>query len=1007
MQLDGSRTSESCLGTETLVEFLESRADSAVRARVEQHASRCASCRKIMSVLACSSTPATVSPTPIPRIGGVHAPGTRVGRYLIEREIGAGGMGVVYAARDPELDRVVALKLVRGDSSSSTPARLRREAQAMAQLAHPNVVAVYDVGAFEDCIFIAMEYVAGQTLARWADAPLSQREILDAYRAAGRGLAAAHAAGIVHRDFKPENVFVGSDGRVLVGDFGLARTTATTGAAPSSAFAAAVGPAAVCAEAATPPIMLTAPGALVGTPYYMAPELYAGADADARSDQFSFCVALFTTLYGERPFDGDTLAALVDNMNAGRLRVPRISPRPPKRVHAAICRGLAADPAKRFASLDDLLRELAPASHRWARRTAGLVAGVLLAAAIVAAILVVRTDPPAATDQRCSGARAEFAKRWNPERRAAIASGFAASQAPFAATVLAQVTAALDRYAETWVQAHTEACRATRILGQQTEAELEARMICLEQCRQDAGALIDALAAADFGAVARSVAAVTNLPDVAACADLPVLRQIIALPTDAAARAKLGELMQRLSTAGARYITGWFAQALELTHAIVSEARTLGYLPFESQAELQQGSIETTLGLYANAERSLMAAAWSAEAGRNDVVAARVWTALVFVVGVARADYARASTLVPRATAAIARIGGNAEIESELHRVLGAMAFDELDLDAAQQHLETAVALGERASGPESLVVADSLDELALTLLEQGRASQAIALAQRAHAIVGKLLGTDHPHIAFSLDKLGAAHAALGDDTAAERELRRALALRVWALGPDSPVLASSLSELADLLRRRRRVAEALVLFRRAVALTEKDLGPDHPDLIDMRVGLGLTLGQLGHHAEAEEQLHRAEVVASKVFGADHARVMSVVAARGELRMLQSRWRDAIVLYEKAIPALEKSRGRRIARASAWSGLCRAYVELQQPDRALAPLKLLASELDELDRGNRASIEFTLARTLWLTGGDRKRARALAEDALTVDRAETGNDDTAEIQRWLTTHRPG
>jgi tetratricopeptide (TPR) repeat protein/predicted Ser/Thr protein kinase len=1003
MQAEGSQASEPCLGTETLAFFLEGRADPAVRARVEQHASRCASCRKIMSALARCDTPATVSLTPMPRVGGVHPPGTRVGRYLIEREIGAGGMGVVYAARDLELDRVVALKLVRGDSSASTPARLRREAQAMAQVAHPNVVAVYDVGAFEDRIFIAMEYVAGQTLARWANAPLSQREILDAYRAAGRGLAAAHAAGIVHRDFKPENVFVGSNGRVLVGDFGLARTPVATGAAPSSAFAASVGPAAVCAEAATPPVMLTAPGALLGTPYYMAPELYTGADADARSDQFSFCVALFTTLYGERPFDGDTLASLVDNMHSGRLRVPRISPRPPKPVHAAICRGLAADPAKRFASLDELLRELAPTSHRWARRMAGLVAGVLVSVAIVAAIVEVQAGPPAATDQRCSGARAEFAKRWNPERRAAIASAFAASQLPFAATVLAQVTTALDRYAETWAQAHTEACRATRILGQQTEAELEARMICLEQRLQGASALIDTLAAPASGAVARSVAAVTRLPAVAECADLPVLRQIIALPTDAVARARLGELMQRLSIAAARYNTGSFAQALELTSAVVPEAHTLGYLPFEAQAELQQGSIEATLGLYANAERSLMAAAWSAEAGRNDVVAARVWTVLVSVVGNARADYARARTLVPRATAAIARIGGNAEIESVLHRVLGAMAFDELDLDAAQKHLETAVALGERASGPESLVVADSLDELAHTLLEQGRASQAIALAQREHAIVQKLLGTDHPHIVFSLDTLGEAHAALGDDTAAERELRRALALGVWAYSPDNPVIVPTLSELAGFLRRHGRVPEALVMSRRAVALIEKELGPDHPALIEVLVRLGLTLGQLGRHAEADEQLRRAEAVASKAFGVDHARVMSVVAARGELRILQSRWRDAVALYEKAIPALEKSRGRRVALADAWSGLCRAYVELQQPDRALA---LLARKLEALDTGNRATIEFTLARALWLTGGDRKRARALAEDALTVDRAEAGIYDAAEIRRWLTSHRP-
>jgi predicted Ser/Thr protein kinase len=403
MQVERARAGGQCLETEALVDFVEGRVDPAVRARVEQHASRCASCRKIMSALADGGTPATASLTAVPRLGRGYSPGTRVGRYLIEREIGAGGMGVVYAARDPELDRIVALKLVRGDSRADTPARLRREAQAMARLTHPNVVAVYDVGAFEDCIFIAMEYVAGQTLARWADAPRTQREILDAYRAAGRGLAAAHAAGIVHRDFKPENVLVGSDGRVRVGDFGLARMRVATDSTPPSRFAAGAIPAAICAGAATRPVLLTAPGMLLGTPCYMAPELCAGADADARSDQFSFCVALFTALHGERPFEGDTFAALVDSMRAGRLRVPRTSPRPSKRVHAAICRGLATDPARRFASLDELLHELAPCSRRWARRMAGLIAGVLAAAAIAAAAVAVRAPPPV-IDPRCSGA---------------------------------------------------------------------------------------------------------------------------------------------------------------------------------------------------------------------------------------------------------------------------------------------------------------------------------------------------------------------------------------------------------------------------------------------------------------------------------------------------------------------------------------------------------------------------------------------------------------------------
>ena len=206
---------EPCLGDDTIVDFMEQRADAAVRARVEEHASRCAACREVLSSLARSGPPVLAEPE--------LAPHTRVGRYEIVRQIGAGGMGVVYAAHDPELDRLVAVKLLRGDADPDLQQRLRREARAMAQLVHPNVVAVHDVGAFDGRTFIAMEYVPGETLLHWVAGRHTAREILAIYVAAGQGLAAAHAAGLVHRDFKPENVLIGRDGRPRVGDFGLAR----------------------------------------------------------------------------------------------------------------------------------------------------------------------------------------------------------------------------------------------------------------------------------------------------------------------------------------------------------------------------------------------------------------------------------------------------------------------------------------------------------------------------------------------------------------------------------------------------------------------------------------------------------------------------------------------------------------------------------------------------------------------------------------------------------------
>jgi serine/threonine protein kinase len=339
--------------------------------------------------------------------GGPKHP-VHVGRYQILGRIGTGGMGVVYRAHDPELARDVAVKLMNaeaiGDDQTATArARLIREARAMARLAHPNVIHVYDVGVVEDGVFIAMELVEGMSLAAW-QAPTPEgvrrdwRDVLRRYVDAGRGLAAAHAAGIVHRDFKPENVLVGSDGRVRVGDFGLAGTPAITddaSAEDGSAEDRAVVSLASSEHAralegsgdegiAT---SLTRTGAVLGTPKYMAPEQEHGALANARSDQFSFCVALFEGLYGRAPFDGDTVARYRRNVRAGRLVGAPIDTKVRGWIYAEIIRGLAVDPAARHPGLDALLDRLERAlvDPRVARR--GWVRRVALSVPLVGAAL--------------------------------------------------------------------------------------------------------------------------------------------------------------------------------------------------------------------------------------------------------------------------------------------------------------------------------------------------------------------------------------------------------------------------------------------------------------------------------------------------------------------------------------------------------------------------------------------------------------------------------------------
>ena len=329
----------------------------------------------------------------------------RVGRYVVDSRIGAGGMGVVYRAHDPELARDVAVKLMNADTAgskdtSTARARLVREARAMARLAHPNVIHVYDVGTTDDGVFIAMELVDGCSLARWLeDQAPPWREILRHYVDAGRGLAAAHDAGVIHRDFKPENVLLGDDGRVRVGDFGLAG-----------------GPAAIDHTSADseldresgdlhgPSGSLTRTGALLGTPKYMAPEQESGAIAGARSDQFSFCVALYEALYGYPPFEGESVAEYRHNVRHGRVLDPPPESRVRGWVHAEIVRGLSVDPSDRHPQLTPLLDRLEEAlvdpsvARRRRRRNRGIaVAGgvTVLLAAGVAGLLVL---PPGASE---------------------------------------------------------------------------------------------------------------------------------------------------------------------------------------------------------------------------------------------------------------------------------------------------------------------------------------------------------------------------------------------------------------------------------------------------------------------------------------------------------------------------------------------------------------------------------------------------------------------------------
>jgi hypothetical protein len=510
------QTRERCLDAGELADFVHGALSPREAAAIERHVARCAACRSLLSLVARSDSRAPLAwAASLSSLGAMpRAPdaapdalfeGTRVGRYVLRDRLGAGAMGVVFTAHDPELEREIAIKLLRGDLADDAPrlpltARMLHEAQAMARLAHPNVVAVHDVGWFGDHIFIAMELVQGETLAQWlAGARRSLADVLAMFIAAGNGLAAAHAAGLVHRDFKPENVLVGRDGRVRVTDFGLADRTASPGAP----------------DATMEP--RDRPGQLAGTPFYMAPEQLAGEPVDARTDQFGFCVAIYAALTGKHPLRRD---------GASRDRPPR--DRLPAWLWRALRRGLAADRAQRYPAMDDLLVRLARGSRRQRRiAVAGLAAAVAACMALAAVRLGARDpgagDAAAPAGPRCEGAERLLAGVWDPARARAVEGVFRASGRPAAAADFAAASLLLDQYANRWIAMRTEECERARRDGGTADAVGGKRIDCLDARRGELGLLTDRLAVADDRMIDGAVVAVRALGSLGVCADSDAL----------------------------------------------------------------------------------------------------------------------------------------------------------------------------------------------------------------------------------------------------------------------------------------------------------------------------------------------------------------------------------------------------------------------------------------------------------------------------------------------------
>jgi len=879
------------------------------------------------------------------------AAGTRIGRFLVVDRLGAGGMGVVYAAYDPVLDRKIALKLLHPSARSPDQMvlRLRREAQAAARLSHRNVVTVYDVGiaAVEDRgsdVFVAMELIDGGTLDTWASAqPRRWDETLRMYLAAGRGLAAAHAAGVVHRDFKPSNVLVGADGEPRVSDFGIA-STAEVAEATASELAPDVAAAALSVGT------LTRTGAVMGTPAFMAPEQRSGAQVDARADQYAFCVALFRATYGHHPY-GEQLRELERRAAAHELIEPRDRRGAPAALLPVLRRGLAPDPDARFADMPSLLRALERVAAARRRRRIALVAALALAATGSGAAWALHGTSTAAP---CAGARAELARTWNPAQRERITRGFAATGVGFAASAAERVLGHLDRWGAGWVNARTEACTATRVHRTQTEPQLALRVACLDRQRDDLRAMVDYLATAGADTLPRAAQIALGLPQVSACEDPVALaaRVPASIPPDA-----LAAMARRLGDAQVRGDAGRYVEAVPLASEVLIEARQRDARALAGEAGLSLGRLEARAGMTALARDTLFAAALDAQVTGQHATAADAWSQSIFTMQMQNApveDEARAYAL---GRAALEAAGNPPLTEARLlTNHAGFIDMTARDPAAAIPLYQRARALVRERVDPEQPLVAAILDDLGGTLFEAGRRAEGIAMSEQALAAHDRIYGPEHPVTANVIHNLAIEYADSGDAARAEPLFRRALELKAATLGPTHPSVSNTLIEYGETLAVLGRFDEALALARRDLALWEAHSGPRSPEAAQSHEALAYNLLAAGRPADCVDE-YRIAIPMLAAIDSD-----GVVAARNDrvelarCLTLAGRPRDAAaelqtVVAEDPAAARRSSLLRERARiALAQHQTAAALARLREAEAALpaSPRLKIVAELDAL-----------------------------------------------------------
>jgi len=940
--------------------------------------------------------------------GGVPAPGTRVGRYELGPPLGRGASGVVCEAWDPELRRDVAIKLV-DPSLLSHPkraqARLSREAKALARVHDPHVVRVFDVGTWRGRVFIAMERLDGGTLDDWRRAqPRSWKQVVSRWVAAGRGLLAAHQHDLVHRDFKPSNVMLDSEERVVVVDFGLA--------AQAGSSTDGVGEAHEASEDSSFGEALTKTGASVGTPAYMAPEQRSTGDGiTPAADQYAFCVSLHEALAGRLP-DGVV-----------RAKLPPLVDTPPASVWRAIERGRHQDPARRHDSLAPLLGELEAALSGRARQRM-LVAGAVAGIAALAWIGSSSSPAPCGTTDPIPS-------------RAEVVGQLAARSESFAEDTSKLVGARLDAWSGAWMSARDSACEA-RQAGTLDDGGLDRVHLCLDRDQRRAATFVDSLRDPDAVALRGAVDLVQLLPPPGDCLDDP---EAIGKPSQREIVLAIGAGLDELETSR---LVGRGEGGVAAAERLVEQADESGIAYLRAITRLELGTmLERTTDLE-RASKVYREGSQIAETEALPDLAARLFIHTAWIEGYRFGKVEEGEQLVEHAKAWALRSQHDAAIESNRLRTLGMILMSAGRLKEAEAAMsEAAQWLDRIAEGDhERLEMLISVDnDYGALLVSSGRLDEGGERLARAAKRQIDRVGEGHPAVAEIQNNVAAILRARGKYHQAREIFQRNVQIMTDAYGPDHPELGMTKVNLAivalDLGEGETALADAssaieilgkggqaglgLVMaaawttrgearsmtgdpeaalgdFRHARSLLVEAYGEQHSEVAVVDSNVGAALLELGRPKAALEAYESAMRIASEAWGEDDARLASVWVGIGDARTDLNESAEATKAYQRAVTmAGEREEGR------ARTKLGGAKLAAGDLEHARKQLELALERFEKTpgDPTLAAAAWFALARTLHASALEPERARALATRARTVWEEDENVERVAEVDAFL------